>query len=431
MKQSSEELIEEISDFLIIYLKSGKVELNSFIKKTHLQISKLEQLLQIHFLLKDEVKQFVRDLPTLIRRFKTSTKIKQDTYHGKIKGQINWPKTINERLAKNSRDKTIFAVNERNREYAIKENQVLLEVIQILYSILFKKIDSEFYKRYTWFQEWNTLMPMVSEIFTKNVYLSRVRMEQTKVTDRMIIDTLKHRNPLYRNAAFILQQYRKVLSGDMNQQDIQQLLRETFVYPEEEDVLFELYWVIKLIEQNANNVHLQVIDGRNNLVAYWDDDEYLYKVYHDSTGSKQIKFNIKTDEISLYKHPFISRKLSSLTKAESLASNFFGKSFDSFTYWSGRPDVLVEKYEKETNKLNEIIIGEVKHTSSVDYAITGLRELVDYVTLIKDNNNKYLDQNEGIEVKGILFTDRINIKKSNEIYLDLRRNNDEIVHVSV
>ncbi|WP_347549068.1 hypothetical protein ABFG93_16300 [Pseudalkalibacillus hwajinpoensis] len=126
----------------------------------------------------------------------------------------------------------------------------------------------------------------------------------------------------------------------MNQQDIQQLLQETFVYPQEEDVLFELYWVIQLIKQNARNVHLQVIDGKNNLVAHWDDGDYLYKVYHDSTGSKQIKFNIKTVEVSLHKHPFISRKLSSLRKAEILANDFFGKCFYSFTYWSGRPDQI-------------------------------------------------------------------------------------------
>lgn len=33
MKQTAEQLIEEISDFLVVYLKSGKVGLNSFLKK--------------------------------------------------------------------------------------------------------------------------------------------------------------------------------------------------------------------------------------------------------------------------------------------------------------------------------------------------------------------------------------------------------------
>lgn len=42
MKKSAEELLEEISDFLVIYLKSGKILLNSFLKKTDLAISEQE-----------------------------------------------------------------------------------------------------------------------------------------------------------------------------------------------------------------------------------------------------------------------------------------------------------------------------------------------------------------------------------------------------
>ncbi|WP_064094125.1 hypothetical protein [Rossellomorea aquimaris] len=431
MKRSAEELIEEISDFLVIYLKSGKVELNSFIKKTDLQISQLEQLLQIHFLLKDEVKQFVRELPILIRRIKTSTTEKQNTYHGQIKGQINWPKTINDRIARNAKDKTIFGVKERNREYAIKENLVLLEVIQTLYDILYKKIDSDYYKRYTWFQDWNRLKPIVNYMLTKNIYLSRIQSDKAKVTDRMILDTLKHRNPLYRNAASILQQYRKVLSCEMNQLEIQQLLRETFVYPQEEDVLFELYWVVKLIEQNNKNAHLQMIDGRNNLLAHWSDKDFLYKMYHDSSGSSQIRFNITTNEVSLHEHPFIRRKLGSMERAERFANEFFGKGLNTSTYWSGRPDILVEVYDKGTKKLKKVFIGEVKHTSRREYAITGLRELVDYISFIKDETNQYMDQNNGVEVRGILFTDNLNLNDSLENELDLSKLHDEITFVSL
>ncbi|MBO1511129.1 hypothetical protein [Metabacillus bambusae] len=431
MKRSAEELIEEISDFLVIYLKSGKVELNSFIKKTDLQISQLEQLLQIHFLLKEEVILFVKELPMLIRRFKTSTTVRQDTYHGYIKGQINWPKTINSRLTRNAKDSTIFSVNEKNREYAVKENLVLLEVIQTLYMILFKNIDSDYYKKYTWFQEWNELKHTVHHMLTKNIYLSRVQTEQKKVTDRMILDTLKHRNPLYRKAASILQQYRKVLAGEIDQKEVQQLLRETFVFPQEEDVLFELYWVVQLIEHNTNNAQLQIMDGRNNLVANWNDEKYIYKVFHDSTGSNQIKFNVFTNEVSLHEHPFINRKLNSMSKAEKLAKDLFSQCIDTSIYWSGRPDIIVEIYEKDTNVLKNVVIGEVKHTTRLEYAVTGLRELVDYVTFIKDRNSNYMDQNDEIKVRGMLFTDRVNMNQPNNKRLNLIEYTDQVVHISL
>lgn len=123
---------------------------------------------------------------------------------------------------------------------------------------------------------------------------------------------------------------------------------------------------------------------------------------------------ILTKEVCLEDHPFISRKLNSMNKAEKLAKVLFNHSIDTSTFWSGRPDIIVEIYEKDTNILKNIIIGEVKHTSRLEYAVTGLRELVDYVTLIKDINSNYMDLNDEIKVRGILFTDRINMFVSNK-----------------
>ncbi|PBB06944.1 hypothetical protein [Salimicrobium humidisoli] len=431
MKRSAEELIEEISDFLVVYLKSGKVGLNSFIEKTDLEISNLDQLLQIHFLMQEEVKEFVRELPALIRRFKTSTTLKQDTYHGKIKGQVNWPRTINERLSKNARDRSIFAVNERNREYAIKENQVLLELLQVLDTILFHVIDNKHYEKYTWFQEWKNLKLVVRQILTKNVYLSRVSKDQAKVTDRMVIDTLKHRNPLYRRAAFLLHQYREIREGEMSEEDIRHLLRETFIFPEEESVLFELYWVVRLIETNTKKAQLNILDGKNNLVAEWEDETYLHKIYHDSDGSSELNFSVSTKEIANHYHPFLDRKLASQQHAAKLAHQFFEKGFDSSMYWRGRPDIIVEMYNKEDYQLRKVVIGEVKHTTSRDYAITGLRELLDYTTFAKNKSGEYFEDAGNVPIMGMLFTDRVTSGNGEEVSLVLKEINEKVVHVSI
>jgi len=80
--------------------------------------------------------------------------MQQETNHGQVRGQITWPNTIKERLRINATDKTIYSVVERSREYAIKENLVLLEVLKVLYEILFVKMDTEYYKKYTWFEDW-------------------------------------------------------------------------------------------------------------------------------------------------------------------------------------------------------------------------------------------------------------------------------------
>lgn len=59
----------------------------------------------------------------------------------------------------------------------------------------------------------------------------------------------------------------------------------------------------------------------------------------------------------------------------------------------------------ETGEPSLYHIGEVKYTTSTDYTITGLRELVDYMKLIKDKKNNFLDENAKVEIYGMLFSD--------------------------
>lgn len=420
MKKSAEELLEEISDFLVIYLKSGHIHLNSFLSKTDLAISKMEQLLKIHFLLQEEVKDFVRVLPESIRNIKTSTKVIQETYYGEIRGQIHWNQTLYERLKSNYKDRLIFSVKERNREYAIKENLVLLELIRTLHSILFYELDSNHLEKYSWFKDWVYLKNVLNHLLQKNVYLSRVSQNAVSVTDRMIIDTMKHRSFLYKQAAKILQQYRKIMSGEMNKFEIQKLLRETFIQPQEEEVLFELYWVINLIKQNTHNAELHLIDGTNNLVAIWHDEKFTYKLYHDSVGSSA-QFYITTDEINMYEHPFLKRQLQAMNEAAAFAEQWLNKSIDVTTYWSGRPDILIEVFERDTHKLVKLVIGEVKYTNRPEYIVTGLRELTDYMKLVKSFNGTFLE--EEIEIQGILFSGKVD--GQNERKQTLRINNLE------
>lgn len=419
MKKMDDYLLEEISDFLVVYLKQGQIRVNSFIKKTDLPLSQLDKLLKIHFLLKSDVKRFVNDMPYMIRSLKTSTTIQNVTHHGQIKGKINWQRTIKEPERIRSKNKMIVSVNEQNREYAIKENLIVLEALETIHHILMYHIDFNHLQRYEWFNDWNYLKNILENVLNKNVYLSRIRKNRKDVTDRMIMETVKHRNPLYRNAASILLEYKRIQAHNLKQDEILQLLKETFVYPQEEDVLFELYWVMKFVKQNASNATLQLIDGKNNLVAKWEDARYQYNIYHDSTGSSRLKFSIPIKEISGTYHPYTKRKIQSLKQADEAINDLFGRVENTRTYWRGRPDIVVEVYDKKTENLQKVIIGEVKHTVNLGYAKTGLRELADYIHLIKDEDDYYL--NDWIPVHGILCTARI--EKYEKQGTDLSMNN--------
>lgn len=67
MSVKEEELLEEISGFLHGYLKAGKVKINSFLSKVNLNISNLEQLLTIRFLLKEKTIVFVKGAASTIK----------------------------------------------------------------------------------------------------------------------------------------------------------------------------------------------------------------------------------------------------------------------------------------------------------------------------------------------------------------------------
>lgn len=412
MKRNTNELIEEISDFLVVYLKSGKVSLNSFIRKAHLNIRELEQFINIHFLLKDEVKGFVRELPRLVRRFKTSTAVFNETYHGQVRGQIHWQNTVKERLKSGYRDRTIFSCNEQSRNYNIKENLVLKSFVQLIDQLLNHKIESERFMKYAWFAEWRDLRPFVEDVLHKNIYMQRVSLDKVRITDRMLQETAKHRNPLYSEAARLFILYRRLHAKKLNEEEIQKLLQQTFVTPDEPSVLFELYWAVQLIKQNGKNAKLELLDGRKNLFASWSDDRYRYELYHDSAGSRNLLFHVGIEEAREVYHPFIDRKIASMTQAAMVSAHAFGSSFDKGSLWNGRPDLLVEVYNKDSGKLVKVVIGEVKHTSNMEYAKVGLRELVDYMRFIKGSSGQYLTESKEIEIKGMLFLDNVYVKQS-------------------
>lgn len=398
MSLKEEELLEEISGFLHGYLKSGKVRINSFLSKMNVNISNLEQLLTIRFLLKEDTVEFAKALPVLLKRFKTTTVLQSETNLGEVKGQIDWIETTKERLAQNYKDKTIFSTNESIRSYNIPENLVLKELLGLLYAVLYKDTYIKGFENKEWFSEWQELKGNIGHAYKKNIYLKRV--DYVRVSDRIIVKTLNHRNELYRNAAKLLLVYRKLMKGQFSKDDIEKVLRETFIAPDNVDVLFELYWIVQLIKQNTEISQLHLMDGTQNIVASWEKEFHSYQLYHDSSGSNNIQFRVGANEVSESNNSYLKRKYQSFTSSNILAHELFGLN-KSNILWRGRPDFLLEIYDKKTGELVKLIIGEVKNTSGVEYAITGLKELLDYVHFVKDAKGEYLLGSQVI-VQGLL-----------------------------
>ncbi len=440
MKTPSKKLLKEISVDLNQFLKHGN--LKSFSKKIdpNLNIDNIEKLLRIHFVLTTTNKEsneigvidFIEKLPEQLRRIKTTTKMDTEIFDGEVRGKINWKDTIKERCKQHPQNKTQFACNTQKKNYEIAENQVLKSLL-----IIHNDLNIAFEKKYKWLKQWvekKELKMALNQLYFRNVYLKRINISNTKVTERMIRRASKSRIQLYRDAAILLSHYRRLMNYEFEPTEAKELLKNTFIEPGKSEVLFELYWIIKIVKQ-FNNPTFQLIEPNSNVVAKWDAGEHNYKIYHNSNGSFQFKENLKELNKNLKDNDnYIGRELKVLEKLQEMTE------LKSKSLWGGRPDILLEKYD-QSNKLVSIFIGEVKYTDNRDYAIRGLKELLEYIALIKDNGIKnkgtYIENYENVfgnlkTIRGCLFLDKINeinIKDDNEIKTVMFGENQKIADI--
>jgi len=398
----NKELFEGIKDDLIIYLKKGYFSSNSFINKLNLNVTNLEELIKLHFIFNESVVKFVDNLPSRIRNIKTSVEKKENLYKD-VRGQIDWNQTINYRAKNNYLDQTNFICISNDRTYNITENIVLKRVLTVIDEILIDN-HSILNNDGLWSEKWrrkSTLSKKFYSIFEKNIYMKRIKLEGVSITKRMISNTKKDRNAIYREAAEILETYRKILHpnewDEKTELKMIEIFEKTLIQPENENVLFELYAVIKLIKKYADNPTYYIMDGKTNLVASWSNNEDTFEIYHDSTGPKEISFKVYQIEISESKNDYLIKRNQILdTYNHILMSN---NKTEKNTVCDGRPDIILVT-RNQRDQITHIQLGEVKYSNDDTYILKGLYELIEYLHLIKINDN-FGDYSSNIS--GVLF----------------------------
>lgn len=176
----------------------------------------LDVLIRIQFILRKDVLNFIEMLPMWIRSIKTIVNKNPEITQGRISGKIDWHMTIKTRMAENPLDKTLFVIDRIERNYNIPENLVLKETLSILYSIIFDDLPMaiEHTTKYPSLKRLVTekhLRETIRDIYLKNIYIRRISLaDRAKINDRIINYTLRSRSPLYREAAKLLDSYRKL-----------------------------------------------------------------------------------------------------------------------------------------------------------------------------------------------------------------------------
>jgi len=292
-------------------------------------------------------------------------------------------------------------------EYDIPENLVLKRLLWIVHRTVERELESFDYgwRREQWSDD---RMREFRRLYSRNVHLNRIR-DGTDIepTARDLTAARTSREPLYAEAYDLYDTYRQLQSGQYDDPAVQSILRETLVVPERLPRLFELFCVFKLIRLLSNlypRLTLQVIEPGAAEIALLESETLRIEVYHDQQGNLQ--FHESVDDIKA-ETPYFRRYQDVLETHVELMDAFLDRGAGQALY-SGRPDIVIEVYEKETDTTlpRRVLLGEIKYTESEQTFSRGLRELVEYTRFARIGDT-YLREAENVDVGGLLITDGV------------------------
>jgi hypothetical protein len=430
-------MLDAIADDFHTYLRKG-VRFDRVIGSAHtgLDIDDVETLLRIHFVLTDAeetdasvgVLDFMRQLEARVRQMKTTTSQRCFEHHGEIRGQIDWQGTVKTRARTGQLDEPLFVCNQPEEHYNIDENLVLKRLLSIIHEIITEDLayvlDNP--DGYEWLDAWintdvetgrdtESAAEMLDRIYEQNIYLQRIDVAGTDITDRTIESVKRSRSRFYQEAAVLLDRYRQLMNHELDSDDAIDILNHTIVAPEKPEALFELYWVFRVLDAYDGVQYRVLTDSRENpsTIATWEQDGYQFVLSHDASG-ESLTFNESIDTAEIESDGYLYRMNEVLSRWQTLSEDLLDRGGND-SLWGGRPDIILERYQEAESEgwdLDQVFIGEVKYTQNVDYVATGLRELLEYMAFVKRSTTcEYIEDTENIldseVVKGLLFVDNL------------------------
>lgn len=411
------DIVEQLGQDILAYVMSGSLaetQIAQRIKPEELsdRFVDYQLLLDLHFILRPDVVDFVEKLDQRLRRIKTSTQVNKKTQRGGIEGRINWGETIKHRYSQNPNDRSIFVCDNKTVDYDIPENVVLIHLVSVINECL--KDSKEFLRNdYTWNEEsWKgeeQLIDKLERIVERNVHIDRIRSpEYYEPTERMLISAESNRQPLYTEAAELVKKRREIQEGD--EKEMEKLLNNTTITPDDKSTLFELYVLFRFIEalEKVRNetVRLETIKSGKNEIARFEDDPEMV-LYHDqSAGDRDVSFEVNE---SFEEQDNLSRSDRVHKVAKEFSDNYFAEGVSSYT---GRPDILVLEINDSDSNNYEYLITEVKDTTNKGTIKRGIRETLEYLAFLQvkkpgEGNPEYIHPNTedglfGSRCKGLL-----------------------------
>lgn len=387
-----DKILEKLSEDICTYVMHGVipesvVTKNIKPKELDKRFEEFRLLMDLHFILKADVVEFVGLLSERLREIKTQTKNRKRTYRGTTEGRIDWQSTLKKRYSENLDDSSLFVCEKRTENYDIDENIVLKKLLSIIYHTL-QDAEEIIEKDYEWlrksWKENEDLIDRLKNIFERNVHVTRIkRPSKYEPTDRMVFTALNSRKEIYREAGRLIRIREKIQKGDEG--EIKELLEDTAITPDDDETLFELFVLFKYISviediyedefevytmkprKGSENKEVARISGEKDIVLYHDN----------SAGDRGLSF--KDPEIEdggdLSRSDIVQKKA-----YKTINEYFINKDAKNYT---GRPDVIILEIKDEEQNEYGYLITEVKCSTKRDTIRSGIKETFEYLAFLR------------------------------------------------
>lgn len=391
-----EDLIDNLTGSILGYIyKSGvfpNKKISRILKPKELaeRFDEFENLIDLHFILREDVVTFVSELPNHLRSIKTQTKNISKKTRGITEGNINWGKTIKRRYSENPKDNSLFVCDDRTENYDIPENLVLKKLLSIIYHTILKS-EELFDENPPWLVErWEESKKNIEEmklIFERNVHINRIKQtEAYEPTQRMLFSAKNSRNEVYREAAKLLESRNKIHNKDHS--ELKELLENTALIPKDDETLLEMYVLFQFMDklfdiyQNDEVEFKEIKTGKKEVGRFLGEKEVV--IYHNNSArDKNISFKPDIDERDYGDYDKLSRTEKVQKRAHEIMEDYFDSDFVNYTK---RPDVIMlEIIDKEENEY-EYLITEIKNSTNEDTIKSGIKETLEYLAFLRVEN---------------------------------------------
>lgn len=379
------QLLDGLAQDILAYVMHGnfpEAELASRLKLEGLdqRFDEYELLLDLHFILDEEVVAFVRRLPERLRSIRTESQSVSELRRGEVRGRIDWAATAKQRYRTNPRDPSTFVCEDHATNYDIPENLVVKSLLGTIHRTL-QDAGEYLHGDYEWVQEtWKgneSLIEELQEIVERNVHVRRIREPTVgEPTDRMIHQAAEARQAVYREAARLVDRRRRLHRGE--EKAIRGLLERTAITPDDMSTLYELYVLFTMVGTledllETNPEFRTIASARQELVRLDGPTEVV--VYHDTAaGDRDLSFTADLGAGT-------SRSDRVQATAFDVAQTYFTDT--TFRHHTGRPDVLIVQVRNRKTGEEAYLITEVKYSSNVKTVRRGIKETLEYLAFLR------------------------------------------------